>query len=78
MTWRDKARPVIADVIRRVGRGDDKALRSALRDAYPFGVRKYHPYRIWCDEVRVQLEQEQEKARTNYNPNNDNQEEMRL
>jgi hypothetical protein len=33
----------------------EKEARAALRNAYPFGQRKYHPYKIWCDEVRKQL-----------------------
>lgn len=53
--WRNIARPVIAEVIARVGRDDEQALRRALREAYPFGERRMHPYRIWCDEVRRQL-----------------------
>ena len=55
MKWRDHARPIIAEVIGRVGTADLKALRKALREAYPFGVRNYHPYRIWLDEIKVQL-----------------------
>ena len=44
MSWRDIAAPIIADVLWKVGRQDMKALRKALRDAYPFGQRKMHPY----------------------------------
>jgi hypothetical protein len=29
-------------------------VRAALRAAYPFGVRRHHPYVIWCDEIRAQ------------------------
>ena len=54
-TWRDFARPRIAEVINQVGTEDVKALRKALRAAYPWGQRKYHPYRIWCSEIRRQL-----------------------
>ena len=54
-TWRDKARPIIAQVIEEVGTEDERALRNALREAYPFGLREYHPYKIWCHEIRVQL-----------------------
>jgi len=50
--WRDSARPIIAEVIARVGRDDMKALRRALREAYPFGPRQYYPYRIWLDEIK--------------------------
>lgn len=55
MTWRDRARPIIAAVL-AAHRGEDlKTIRLALREAYPFGPRRMHPYRIWCDEVRAQL-----------------------
>ncbi len=55
MTWRDRAKPIIRDVIHEVGRKDMKKLRAALRDAYPFGERALHPYKIWCDEIKRQL-----------------------
>lgn len=54
-TWRDMATPRIAAVIAKVGRADDKALRDALRSAYPFGARQHWPYKVWCDEVQRQL-----------------------
>lgn len=53
-TWRDSAAPIIANVIATVGLDDVKALRRALRDAYPFGERRYWPYKVWCDEVKKQ------------------------
>ncbi len=31
---------------------DDKAKRKAISDAYPFGPRQYHPYKIWLSEVK--------------------------
>lgn len=55
MTWRNKARPIIASVIAEVGTSDIRKLRRELRKAFPWGERKLHPYRIWCDEIRVQL-----------------------
>jgi hypothetical protein len=54
MSWRDVACPIVARVVGRVGRGDPKALRRALRKAYPFGERKYWPYKVWLDEVARQ------------------------
>lgn len=54
-TWRDHARPIIAAVIEKVGTADTKALRAALCAAYPFGEKAYHPYKIWCSEINVQL-----------------------
>ena len=63
MTWRDQARPIIAAVIESHGTGDIVGLRRALRAAYPWGPREYHPYKIWCDEVRVQLGLKPKKER---------------
>ena len=54
-SWRDDAAPIISEVITRVGRGDMKALKKAIREAYPYGERSHHPYKIWCSEVRYQL-----------------------
>lgn len=31
---------------------DDKTIMLAIRDAYPFGVRDLHPYRVWLKEQR--------------------------
>lgn len=52
--WRTHAAQVISSVINDIGLSDQKALRKALREAYPFGERKYSPYKIWCDEVNRQ------------------------
>ena len=54
-TWRDKAATVISDVIRQNPGMEQKELRKLISAAYPFGERKYHPYKIWCDEVNRQL-----------------------
>lgn len=51
--WREHARNVIRDTLAGLSaNADDKIKRAALRDAYPFGPREHHPYKIWCDEVR--------------------------
>lgn len=55
MGWREKVKPIIASVIADVGTSDMAKLRQALRDAFPFGPRQYHPYKIWLDEINVQL-----------------------
>lgn len=39
MSWADAAAPIVAEVIRSVGRSDMKALRKALTKAYPWGER---------------------------------------
>ena len=54
-TWRNHCAPLIAEVIKRVGKDDPKALRKALREAYPNGEFSMHPYKIWRDEIRRQL-----------------------
>ena len=57
--WRRKARPIIERVLAETKGQDEKMIRRALRDAYPFGLRKYHPYKIWCDEIRLQTGKKQ-------------------
>ena len=54
MTWRQKAAPIIAGVLTEHKDSDEKTLRKALRDAYPFGERKYFPYKVWLDEIKRQ------------------------
>lgn len=54
-TWRDTARLIIAEVIRNHPEASTKELKVLIREAYPFGARKWHPYKIWCDEVNTQL-----------------------
>ena len=52
--WRQKASPIIAEVLMTT-RDEKKGVRDkALRDAYPFGERRYHPYKIWLDEIKRQ------------------------
>lgn len=59
--WRDQAKPIICAVIARVGTDDGRALQKALFDTYPWGERRLHPYRIWRDEIRRQLQGRQHR-----------------
>jgi hypothetical protein len=52
---RDQARPIVATIVREVGLKDPKALRRALKDAYPFGQRAGWPYQVWLEEIREQI-----------------------
>ena len=54
MTWRARATPIIRDVLARTAGQPEKAIKRALVDAYPFGPREHHPYKIWLDEIRRQ------------------------
>lgn len=53
--WRNAAAPIIPEVIAQHRGEDENKIRLALREAYPFGQRKYHPYKIWLDEIGRQL-----------------------
>ncbi|BBI47269.1 hypothetical protein A584_28846 [Pseudomonas syringae pv. theae ICMP 3923] len=55
MSWADAAAPIVAQVIRQVGRTDMRVLRKALADAYPWGARENAPYKAWLAEIRRQL-----------------------
>lgn len=52
--WRRAAREAIRNAIAESAGKSDQEIRKAIRDAYPFGERKYHPYKIWLDEVNIQ------------------------
>jgi hypothetical protein len=52
--WRRAAAPIIAKVLAETKGRTDGEVRAALRAAYPFGQRRFHPYRIWLDEIRIQ------------------------
>ena len=47
MTWRDKATSVITNIMHEHPNTHGKDLQKLLYNAYPFGMRKYHPYRVW-------------------------------
>jgi len=52
--WRDTARPLVAAALAATAGKPEREVRKALIEAYPFGPRQYHPYKIWLDEIRVQ------------------------
>lgn len=52
-SWRERANEVIVRVVKET---EGQALPDrikAIRNAYPFGERKYHPYAIWLSAVRI-------------------------
>ena len=53
--WRKRAREVIYGVVEEVGTDDLDLLEKKIRAAYPFGERKYWPYKVWLSEVRYQM-----------------------
>ena len=53
-TWRDHCAPIIAKVLADNKGLTEKEIKKALRDAYPYGERAMHPYKIWCDEIQKQ------------------------
>lgn len=55
--WRTEPKKVIERAIRDMPYGTDRAaLRKLISNAYPFGDRALHPYKIWLDETRKQLD----------------------
>ena len=56
--WRTRSRQVIARVMASVPADATlPQVRRLLREAYPFGTRQYHPYKMWCSEQRIALNQ---------------------
>lgn len=54
--WRAVADEVIARVVSDNPGLPEDELRRKLSDAYPFGMRKYHPYKIWLSAVNEHFE----------------------
>lgn len=55
-TWRQRAAEVIARVHASLPPDATTGQRrEALRDAYPFGERSMHPYKVWLDETKRYL-----------------------
>jgi hypothetical protein len=52
--WRRHAAPIIARVLAEHTGADLSVIRKALRVAYPFGLKRMYPYRIWLDEIARQ------------------------
>lgn len=65
MTWREIARPIIAKVLSDNKGKSEKEIRRALRDAYPWGQRSMHPYKVWCDEIKIQMKKKPSKQYKN-------------
>lgn len=54
--WRLHSREVIRQVLASLPKdATDKEKRKAVREAYPFGVRRNHPYKAWLKEVALAL-----------------------
>jgi hypothetical protein len=59
--WREAARERVANALLEYEAGclalgepmEAKAFDKALREAYPFGEKVNHPYRIWCSECKL-------------------------
>lgn len=53
--WRWQAAPIITRVVAENRDLDDAALRKKIHAAYPFGRRRYNPYKMWLLKVKKQL-----------------------
>ena len=62
-TWRDRARPIIARVLKENAGKSESEIKQALRDAFPWGSRELHPYKIWLSEIRYQRGLAQDKRK---------------
>lgn len=54
--WREHSRKVIGMVLESLPKDASyKEAKIALHAAYPYGERRYTPYKIWCEEVKLAL-----------------------
>lgn len=66
MSWRAVAETACQEAI-LAGIGEPLELvEKRIRANYPFGERKYHPYKIWLSEVKRQLELLREPGRRRF------------
>ena len=51
--WRRAAKRAIGEVVssKPLDQWTEKELRTALRNAYPFGPRSHWPYKVWLKAV---------------------------
>ncbi len=52
-----QSQAVITGIIQQVGHQDLNELRTSDLSGVPVRERRFHPYKIWVDEVRLQLAQ---------------------
>jgi hypothetical protein len=52
--WRAISARIVYDVLERTKGQTPAEIRKALKEAYPFGERAMHPYKVWLDEIRRQ------------------------
>lgn len=52
--WREYCAPIIAKVLDENKGKPEAVIKKALLEAYPFGQRKMHPYKIWLNEIQRQ------------------------
>ena len=67
-TWRQIAAPIIHQVLEDTKGLPEKEIKKALREAYPFGQRAMHPYKIWLDEIKKQRGLKPRKAHGSNEP----------
>lgn len=53
--WRRTSAEIIAGVLKANEGRPEAEIRKAISEAYPFGQRKYHPYKIWLSEIARQM-----------------------
>jgi hypothetical protein len=53
--WRDRLRPIVTKAFNDCEGCDKKALRKHLKPLFPYGERRGWPYKVWLDEIRLQL-----------------------
>ena len=50
MNWQERADRVLDTLFVK---GQPEPTFEQLRDAYPFGERKMHPYKVWLERIKV-------------------------
>lgn len=59
--WRETSARIIKKVLEETKGQDEKAIKKALKEAYPFGIKSMHPYQVWLSEIKNQRLGKQKK-----------------
>lgn len=71
--WRKHSNEVIAEVVAENPGLSEHELRKKLSAAYPFGMRKYHPYHIWLSAIDRHFNPHEIERKPKISPANEGQ-----
>jgi len=66
--WRLKSREIIQKTFTLFPDADRQTMKWHLNHAYPFGMRKYTPYKLWLQECKAALDDRERLLKASFTP----------